>query len=550
MFVVVLAAGCSKPSDNQPGNQTSSAQIQSTNASLAVLKLHWLGRKQLDSDPTATNFMAIWNKPESAKLEAQTLDKLSTAPWRLLKSATALSNAPVALLRPLLDDLVQAESYLEVQGLTNQPGGLAFAIRLNADRAAHWRSNLPTVLKSILPEVVDSSPASPGSDFSLQTSAFKLDLARAGDWTLLAFSALHAPQSALLSDFRGRIQRNGAPFPARATNYWLEARADAPALSDTLRLGWKLPATFPSIDLTVNGDGQHVRTRGEMNFPQPLPEALPAWRVPLNLTAEPLTGLTVMRSFAPVLERLGVLSPEQAALFPEQLLIWLRSGPPLQIYFALPTEDATNSFWKIAPPVADWVNSHADARIYGSITLDTNLSELKWNGLTLCAPFLKNGTNDSGQQYVQGGLGLHVPTNVRLPRELHDHINQVTNLLFFDWEFASETLPQWRYLDDVSRMIFDGSHASRLRGSTNTFNWLLANVTNLSHSVTDLRQTAPNQLVLTRRSTLGVNAVELDILVNWIEMPDFPGGMSSLWRTNPAPFRSTRSTSVPPAKTQ
>jgi hypothetical protein len=142
---------------------------------------------------------------------------------------------------------------------------------------------------------------------------------------------------------------------------------------------------------------------------------------------------------------------------------------------------------------------------------------------------------------------LRIPTNVRLPRELHDHIYQATNLLYFDWEFASETLPQWRYLDDISRMIFDESHASRLRGSTNTFMWLITNVTNLSHSVTDLRQTASNQLVFTRHSTLGVSAVELDILLNWIEMPDFPDGMSSLWRTNPAPLRPVRS---PSPKTQ
>ncbi|HEX5220535.1 MAG TPA: hypothetical protein VFZ59_13275 [Verrucomicrobiae bacterium] len=491
-----------------------------------MLSWHWLGKKRLGAEANATNFMAIWNKPESARLEVQTLDKLASAPWRLFKTPAALSNAPVGLLRPLLDDLVQAESYLEVHGATNQPGELVFAIRLDDARAALWQTNVPVILKSIV------------------ASDFQLAPVRVGGWTLLSWSdSKKAQDTKLLAEFRARIQRDGAPYPGRATNYWVEASVDAPGLSEALRLGWKLPAAFPDIGLTMIGDGQNVRTRGEMNFPEPLPELSP-WRVPLNLTAEPLTGLTAVRSLTPLLQRLGVLSPEQAAQFPDQFLIWLRAGPPLQVYFAFPSENATNAFWKLAPRISDWVNSHTDAKRYGSITLDTNLSELKWSGLTLCAPFLKSGTNDSGGQYIQGGFGLSAATNVRLPRELHDHINQGTNLLFFDWEFASETLPQWRYLDDVSRMIFDGSHASRLRGSTNTFNWLITNVTNLSHSVTDLRQTASNQLVLTRRSTLGVNAVELDILVNWIEMPDFPRGMSSLWRTNPAPLRFVRATNA------
>ena len=531
VFAGVLACGCSKTDSSSVDKSAPARNSESTaGAGELIAKLHWLGKRNLSSESSVTNLMAIWSSPESARLEAQTLDKLSSAPWRLFNPATALSNAPVAALRLVLDDLVQAESYLEVRGAANQPGQLVFAIRLDAERAAHWQTNLPPILKSLIPA------ASP-------------QLTRVGDWTLLAMTPSESgtQPSKLVVDFKARIERDGHPWLDRATNHWFEARADAPKLSEALRLGWKLPTTFPVIDLTVSGDGQNVRTRCEMNFPEPLPPLLSPWRVPLNLTTEPLTGLTAMRSVAPLLERLGILSKDQAVHFPEQLLVWLRAGPPLQIYFVLPTDNATNTFWKLALPIKDWVNSHTDARIYGSIVMDTNLSELKWNGLSLCAPFLKAVTNEAGQHYVQGGFGIQPPNQTLLPRELHDHINQGTNLLFFDWEFARETLPQWRYLDDVSRMIFDGSHASRLRGSTNTFQWLHANVTNLSHSVTELRQLSPQQLVLTRRSTLGVNALELDILLNWIEMPEFPRGMSTLWRTNPAPFRPVRLTNTPPA---
>jgi len=507
-----------------------------------VARLHWLGKRRLAAESNATNFMSIWRSPQSATMEARILDKLSTAPWRLWRTNTPLSNAPVTLLRPLLDDVVQAESYVEVRAPTNQPGELVFAIRLETGRAVLWQTNLPVILKSLAPDSnvsPDQEPKSGNSGFAitLQDSTFRIQLTRSADWLLLAMSDANRKQqrSTLLTDLESRIGDTGDPYPAEPTNAWLEIQAVAPALSDALQLGWKLPPTFPGIELTLTGDGQNVRTRGELNFPQPLPELLTPWRVPLNLTAEPLIGLTVVRSLPSLLEPFGMVSSGLAREFPAQFLVWLRAGPPLQIYFACPTANATNAFWQLAPPIMDWVNSHTDTRIYGVIALDTNRSELKWNRLSLCSPFLRTGTN-AESQYLQGGFGLQSSGKVHLPKELHDHITQATNLVYFDWEFTGQTLPQWRYFDDVSRMIFDQAHASRLRAAPVSIDWLVHNITNLSHSVTELRQSTANQLLLTRKSTLGFTALELDVLINWIELPEFPRGMSSLWRTNATPF--------------
>lgn len=552
IFTATLLAACSRSDSrsSQPpaaGDEGKSTATQNAPAPL-VAKFHWLGKARLASEANATNFMAIWGSPASAKLEAQTLDKLATAPWRLLHAAAPLSNAPVALFRPLLNDLIQAESYLEVRAATNQPGEMAFAIRLAASRAALWQSNLPIVLKSIFRiPTPDSKSEAQNGNFQLQTSGFRLELTRAGDWVLLSRSdsRLPAPDLRILADFQSRIQRAGTPCAAPASNAWMEVEVDAPALSEALQLDWKLPATFPRIDLVLTGDGKNVRTRGGLDFPQPLPESLSPWRVPFELTAEPLIGLTAVRSLAPVLEQMGVLTGNQAKLFPDQFLVWLRSGPPLQIHFAFPVESATNTFWQLAPLITDWVNSHANARLYGAIALETNRSELKWNGLSLCAPYMKTGTN-LGSQYLQGGFGF-MPLKIRLPTELQEHIRGETNLLYFDWEFAAETLPQWRYLDDVSRMIFDAAHASRLRSAKQSLSWLALNVTNLSHSVTEVHQTSPHELLLTRKSTLGLSAVELDILINWIEMPEFPAGLASLWRTNPAPLLWHHQTTAPSA---
>ena len=62
-LLLLLAFGCKKSPPADTGN--------------VVARIHWLGKKKLASDRTAARLMTIWNLPESANLEAQTLDKLA-----------------------------------------------------------------------------------------------------------------------------------------------------------------------------------------------------------------------------------------------------------------------------------------------------------------------------------------------------------------------------------------------------------------------------------------------------------------------------------------
>src|SRR5882724_5216944 len=84
----LLAAGCKKssPTDDRTAQTTPSpSTLDPLDPRPSTLStIHWLGKKRIAAETNATGFMKIWNLPESAKVEAQTLDKLSTAPWRLL----------------------------------------------------------------------------------------------------------------------------------------------------------------------------------------------------------------------------------------------------------------------------------------------------------------------------------------------------------------------------------------------------------------------------------------------------------------------------------
>ena len=119
-----------------------------------VARVHWSGMNRLSGGTNAAALMTIWNLPESRRLERQTLDKLSLAPWPLLHRN--LDTNAAALLRPLLDDLVADESYLEIRQVANQPAELVLAIRLDDQRAALWQTNLAAG-----PGIIDRPPACP-----------------------------------------------------------------------------------------------------------------------------------------------------------------------------------------------------------------------------------------------------------------------------------------------------------------------------------------------------------------------------------------------------
>src|SRR6185369_3796816 len=81
----VVGAGCKKPATDGAGvARAKGAGENSANSANHVARIHWVGMKRLSSDPNAAYFLSIWNMPESKQLEAQTLEKLATAPWRLL----------------------------------------------------------------------------------------------------------------------------------------------------------------------------------------------------------------------------------------------------------------------------------------------------------------------------------------------------------------------------------------------------------------------------------------------------------------------------------
>jgi hypothetical protein len=257
---VAFGVGCNRSEFNPVAPQEPTASAESPEL---VARVHWLGKQRLGAEVGAASLMDIWKLAESAKLEAQTLDKLSLSPWRLLKGDAATNGAPVSLLRPLLDDLVQEEFYLEARNLANQFGEFAFAIRLSTERAALWQTNLAAVLESLTG--VRATQANGGWSLKRHDAPDFAELVRVGDWTVVG---LAQKSRTLLSDFTNRIRYTGTPLASSnsqpSTNHWLAIELDPSRLSQALALDWQLPAEIARITFSVTGDGASVHTQGEV----------------------------------------------------------------------------------------------------------------------------------------------------------------------------------------------------------------------------------------------------------------------------------------------
>src|SRR5262245_55304820 len=189
---IALGSGCKKSESTEKKDTagTKAAAPPATALPDLVARVHWLGKKRLAADTNAASFLEVWNLPESAKLEAQTLDKLAVAPWHpwttnqssITNYAALVSNLPpAALLRPLLDDLVQEESYLEIRQPTNQPTEMALAIRLAAPHAGLWEANLAGVIESLTGSRPSPAPNRTGWHFQLTNShSSNLEFSRFG----------------------------------------------------------------------------------------------------------------------------------------------------------------------------------------------------------------------------------------------------------------------------------------------------------------------------------------------------------------------------------
>ncbi len=480
--------------------------------------------------------------PESLRLESQTLDKLSSAPWRLLTTATPLSNAPTALLRPLLDDLVQEESYLEISATTNQPAEIVLAIKLPPERAALWQSNLPKVLNflSARREGQGEVPGNSTATYQLSTKNHQLILTNIGDWTVLSiFPSINNQLSTI--NIASRLSTTGLPFAPEATNPWISGRVDFSALSHIA--GWSIRSNthLPVCEFSATGDGTNVRSRLEFTFDDTIPLALNAWKIPTNIMSDQLISFTAIRlpDAGGLKNLLGV---DLAGCFDsQQIFVWALRSLPMATYAATPTVSGSPCFDNLSRhlfgPVNDWIATNA----IGSFAPNDTGNMITWQGAPFMSAYFQSRESATGN-YVIGGL-VPTPLTNRAPSlELTTRMMQRPNLVYYDWEYSAPRVESWFYIGQLGRVIFGRLQLTTSAGSVN---WLKAVSPKLGNAGTVATLADPKHISVERFSTLGMTAVELHLFADWLESTNFPSGLHTT--STPAKPMLRRKTPLPGA---
>jgi hypothetical protein len=562
LLVVALGDGCKK--------STPAPALLPPAPVKTVARVRWLGKQRLTADTNAAFVMGIWNLEESKKLETQTLDRLAaglvasnqvsvTGAQSPITNRQSQIAGPASLLRPLLDDLLQQESFVEVRQATNQPGELAFAIRLNDERAHLWETNLAAVLESLTGSRATAAPGrtngwqlrftSHQSPITNHSSAVTrtLELARAGEWTIMG---LGQETNALAAELRGLIQREGVPFARQPKDFWLYADVDLRRVASALSLGCDLPADLPRLTVSLSGDGQTVRTLGQLDFPKPLPEDLGQWNIPTHLIHDPLVSFTAIRGIGPWLSSLKIWPDLGLGAPPSQFYFWAENGLPFLSFCAARLPNASNQVSQLAGRLVQQANLWLATNSRGWFERSTNSNGVTWQDLPMVMPWLQSGSSGA-DDLAFGGLVPDISTN-RPPRELFLQVTDPTNLVAYDWEITGTRVGQWLYFGQFFRMFL---HQAQLPPKSASVAWLNALEFKLGNCVSAVTRTGPAQLSLLRRSSLGFTSVELHLLADWLESPQFPRGLHTFLappepplRKRPAhPASGTSTNSAPPA---
>jgi hypothetical protein len=480
-----------------------------------LLRWRFLGQAQLAGDTNAACFRNVWALPTSQRLVQETLQKLARAPQKLCKEAlVAPGTDPSALIRPLLDDLLQVESFGEGRASAGPTPEWTLAVRLDEARAARWRVNLRQVLAAFGATVPADAKAE-SWEAKRATTPDRFALARAGQWLVLGWGQGALPDHA---EVVNRLKASGRPAVA-ASAAWLEVEANLPWLAKLWQ--WPSGVKWPQAHLTIIGKGANLRSTTRLAFAEPLRLRIEPWRIPTNTIRERVISFTGVQGVGAWLAEQPL--PKQLGLepAPNQVFGWAQKQVPFETYVAWLLPDARSKLPATAERLPGVIKANLPWLDVGEVNWDTNAAQVTWMGLPIIRPFLRPAPAPENHFLLAGIFPVSATKQAPGPPELYAQLLGRTNLVYYDWELTQNRLEDWRHLFTLYSAL-----AAYKPPATNNpaLVWLAdTNMTGyLGNSITELTVNSPRELLMTRASPLGLTGFELVALGRWLDNPAFP----------------------------
>ena len=493
-------------------------------AEAVAIQYHFSGASDLAANTNFDRSKQIFNLPPSRHFVDLVLDRLTGIYANALQFAPGGDSA--AQLRPMLGDLLQAESMGSFGGHDKARMDFVLAARLDEKGAAAWEKHLEAALHSSGEPLTAEGFSGrvwnrPGNN--------SLWILRARDWTVAGRGEDLLP---VRTEYLQNIKQDNRPRPVMKGS-WLSAEVDWPLLATWAPLS-NCPLKLARTIVDVTASGGRMRVTAYVTYPEDLPWQAEPWRIPKGLVSSPLSSFTASRNLAALLNPIGALSRLSSQPLTNQLFCWALREMPLASYGAWPVMDATNIVRKLgagAPAVFNPMLAASGT----ALNWIPQANRLSWLRLPLTAPVLEPAHDKSGD-FLLAKMFPMEPKFAKASDELWSQFEQRDDVVYYDWELTGLRLMQWRVLTELLPVFQPPATKDAARrqkavqnakppapGNTAqtplavTEGWLsILSTPVLGNTVTEVTRTSATELTVVRNSQFLFTGLELVLLSHWL----------------------------------
>ena len=469
-----------------------------------ALELHFAGVDNLIQREDAKTLKTIWMQKETREFRTETLGKLA----KHLATQCGKSATP---FKSILPDLGLGETALSVTPGDNSPS-ITLVAAMSKTRGNEWIKQLKKLTTqdgSKIEEKTQEGYTGWREDFAGGRS---IGFGYADGWMMLGIGESTFKQ---LKQAAVRISEKGRPFPAN-TDQDLTVKVKASALPAALQN--QLPQKARSVSITSRLRKDNFFTKAVVTFDEALPAKAAKWEIPTRTITDPLASFTAARGVG-LSQAKRVLDAAQLKPSNGQFFAWSQARTKFQSFFAVKVDDPAAEIAGLAKRIGDFKKPGAKGENFiGKVVHDPKKPVVTWGNVPLFAPYLTKA-NSVDKGYVVGGVFPPDPIKKPIPQELLNEFVNKEDLVYYNWEITGQRLEKWNLLIQFAAILSD--RRGQLVNKTKGIAFITSLFQKLGNTITDAAVSG-NELTITRKSHLGLSALEIALLTRWLDNPQFP----------------------------
>jgi hypothetical protein len=491
-----------------------------------AVQYHFAGAANLAGNTNFDRAEKILHLPPARRFQDLVLDRWAGVFCDALQFDPGPASA--GLLRPLLNDLLQAESMGSFGGRDKDRMDFVLAARLDAKSAAAWQKNLETALHGQGEPLTEEGFSGRRWD---RPGNHALWILRARDWTV---AGRGEDLATVRAEYLKNIKQDNRPAPV-AQDSWLSAEVDWPLLAAWTPLS-SCPLRLARTSVDVTAGGGRLRATAHVSYPEAVPWKSQPWRIPKDLVSGPLSSFTATRDVGAYLNPDQPLSRLSGNPLTNQLFCWASREMALLSYAAWPVTDATNALRKLAVDGPAILNPILGARNHSRLNWDPKKDQLAWIHLPLTAPTLGAAPGKDGD-FLLAKVFPWESARIPAPDQLWSQFQPRDDMIYYDWEMTGLRLMEWRLLTEFLPVFPSPTpedNARRQKEAKNAKPPLAPNqpqtplaITDLwlaeltpalgpGNTVTEVTRTSATKLTVVRNSQFLFTGLELVLLSHWL----------------------------------